>query len=300
MTCVELEDGPARATIALRGAELRRWVVDGRSLLWDPDPTIWDDTAPLLFPVVGWTKHSRIVVRDRSYPLGLHGFARHGLFRVAERSQSHVRLTLAHSAETMAVYPFAWDLAVTYVLEGNELMTELAVRNLGPAVMPYACGLHPGFRWPFADGEPEDYAIEFGEPERGEVPMISREGLFTRQARPVPMQGRVLELRRELFAAEALCFLHARSRTLRFRHGSGSAIALEFDDFPHIALWSRDGGSFLSIEAWTGHGDYVDADGDLFEKPSMRHLAPGAAASHRAKYSFVSAQPLFPPAGLAV
>ena len=166
MTCVELEDGPARATIALRGAELRRWVVDGRSLLWDPDPTIWGDTAPLLFPVVGWTKHSRIVVRDRSYPLGLHGFARHGLFRVAERSQSHVRLTLAHSAETVAVYPFAWDLAVTYVLEGNELMTELAVRNLGPAVMPYACGLHPGFRWPFADGEPEDYAIEFGEPER--------------------------------------------------------------------------------------------------------------------------------------
>ena len=35
--------------------------------------------------------------------------------------------------------------------------------------MPYAFGLHPGFRWPFAGGDIEDYAIVFDEEERARI-----------------------------------------------------------------------------------------------------------------------------------
>ena len=55
-----------------------------------------------------------------------------------------------------------------------------------------------------------------------------------------------------------------------------------------MAVGSRPKGRFLCIESWTGHGDFVDADGDLAAKPSMRHLPPAASARHAAQFSFVA------------
>ena len=287
MSTVLLRSDTARAEVALRGAELRSWVVGGTSLLWQPDPAIWADTAPILFPVVGWTRGGRITVENAAYPLGVHGFARTEDFAVREQWPSHVRLALTSSAQTRRQYPFDWRLEVEYALVGPTLSVALHVRNSGNSTMPYACGLHPGFRWPFAGGELEDYQIRFGERESASVPVISGDGLFSRQTRRVPLDGRRLPLSPDLLSKEALCFLDAKSRSLRFSRGSGAAIDISLDNFPHIALWSRSEGRFLSIEAWTGHGDFTDADGDLFRKSSMRHLAPGDAATHSAKFSFV-------------
>ena len=116
------------------------------------------------------------------------------------------------------------------------------------------------------------------------MPVIAPGGLFSRQTRPVRLQGCVLPLSDELFAREALCFLDARSHGLSFERVGGAALRVELSDFPHIALWSRPGAPFLSIEAWTGHGDPEDFDGELTDKPSMRLLAPGQAASHAARF----------------
>lgn len=53
MTEIELVHGEARATVALAGAEARRWTVGGRDLLWPGDPAIWSEISPILYPVVG-------------------------------------------------------------------------------------------------------------------------------------------------------------------------------------------------------------------------------------------------------
>ncbi len=283
---IRLVDGGASAEIALRGAELRAWSVNGTPLLWSPDPALWSEVAPILFPVVGWTRNSRIIVNGTTYPLGLHGFVRTMPFTVLEQGRASVRLSVAADARTRSLYPFDWALEVTYSLEGRSLTTRLSVHNTGARPMPYACGLHPGFLWPFVGGAMEEYAILFGERERGAVPVISRDGLFTRETRDVPMAGRQLALAPALLEAEALCFLEARSRTLRFAHTSGAAIDIALTNFPHIALWSRPAGRFLSIEAWTGHGDFVDADEDLSTKASMIHLRPGARETHAATFAF--------------
>jgi galactose mutarotase-like enzyme len=55
------------------------------------------------------------------------------------------------------------------------------------------------------------------------------------------------------------------------------------------ALWTRPGAPFLCLEAWTGHSDPEGFAGDLFEKPAMRALAPGARARHRAVYRYFAA-----------
>ncbi len=289
MSAIHLACGPSLADIMPRGAELRRWRVADTELIWVPDAALWAETAPLLFPVVGWTRGATVRVDGVRYPLGLHGFARALVFRVVAQASSRVTLRAEADAATRALYPFAWWLEVTYELDAARLAVRLTVGNADARAMPYACGLHPGLRWPFAGGPADTYDILFDEAEVPAVPVIAADGLFTNATRPVPLDGRRLPLSPALMAREALCFLDARSRGLSFRHRGGAALRVELDDFPHIALWSRPPGRFLSIEAWTGHGDAVDATGDLADKPSMRHLAPGASATHAARFTFTAA-----------
>jgi galactose mutarotase-like enzyme len=286
---IELVSGAARARIARRGAELRRWSVGGTPLLWEEDPAIWDGTAPILFPLVGWTRGGQARVGDEVFPLGLHGFARAMDFAAATVEPARARLTLSSNAQTLALYPFEFWLCAAYALAETSLTATLTVKNRGEAPMPYACGLHPGFRWPFAGGARSDYAVWFSAPEAPLIPEISRKGLFLASRRRIPLDGQKLALSPELFAAEALCFLDARSKSLRFQHKDGAALKVETSNFPHLALWSKPEAGFLAIECWTGHGDPADFDGDLLSKPSMRILAPGAIAHHVARYSFAAA-----------
>lgn len=289
MPTLSLAAGEARAEIALKGAETRTWTIGGRPLLWRSDPAFWADTAPILFPVVGWTAGGRIRVGETFYPLGLHGFARHADFVVASREPACVRLDLVSNEATRALYPFDFCLSVEHRLRETSLMSSLTLANRGAVPMPYACGLHPGFCWPFSGGNMTDYCVRFEHPEPPFVPQISKAGLFLPGRRPVPLSGTVMPLAPDLFAKEALCFLSAKSRVLRFEHTSGAAISVEAENFPHFALWSRPGAAFLSIETWTGHGDREDFDGDLYGKPSMLILPPGGEARHAAKYVFTAA-----------
>ena len=155
--------------------------------------------------------------------------------------------------------------------------------------MPYACGLHPGFRLAVRRARPRGRAraVRRGGKRRGSRHR-ARRAVLGRDAAG-PLRRRDLPLDDALFAREALCFLDAASRSLRFEQADGSAMEMTLEDFPHIALWSRPGAPFLCLEAWTGYGDPVGFAGDLFEKPSMRVLNPGSGARHAARFRYVPA-----------
>jgi galactose mutarotase-like enzyme len=281
---IEIDSGAASAKIALRGAELKSWSVGGAELIWPGDEKFWPESAPVLFPVVGWTRDG-ILVDGKRYPLGLHGFARQQDFAVVDQAPNRVLLRLAANAATRALFPFEFTLDVEYYIDMNELKIILHVRNEDEVVFPFACGLHPGFLWPLP-GAQGTHVLRFDQPERPEVPVITPGGLFSTQMRPIPLQGRELLLTSALFE-EALCFLDARSRGLEFFAGDGKPrLRMELESFPHIALWSRPGAPFLCFEAWTGHGDPENFDGDIFAKPSMRALNPGNTARSAATFSW--------------
>ena len=147
-----LETATARAEIAPLGAELRRWSVQGVELLWEPDAAIWPAISPILFPIVGWARDGRIRVNGRAYPMGVHGFAAQERFEVVEVSGNSATFVLEQNSHTLERYPFSFKLEVRYRLRGAALSIALAVRNTGDAALPYACGLHPGFRWPLGQG----------------------------------------------------------------------------------------------------------------------------------------------------
>ena len=280
--------GEARLTIARRGAEAIAWSVGGVDLLWPGDAAIWSQISPILYPVVGWTRDGARVGGQR-YPLGLHGFAAGENFAIETARGDFARLTLRDSERTRALYPFAFLLAVEYRLAGPTLEITLEVANPGDAPAPYACGLHPGFRWPFAGGPRAGAFVQFDQEEPPFAPVIAPGGLIGLDKREIPLHDKVLSLDDELFAHDALCFLEPASRSLRFEQADGSAIAMDFSGFGMAGLWTRPGAPFLCLEAWTGHSDPEGFDGDLMQKPAMRILSPGEKARHRAVYAYFAA-----------
>lgn len=279
-----LKSGEASATVSLHGAQWLSWAPASRNLLWKADASVWGETAPILFPVVGWTRGGVVRVGAEVYPLGLHGFARSKTFVLVDSGPAHATLRLEDDAETRAVFPFAFRFDLTYRLTSDALALRFDIMNRGASAMPYACGAHPGFAWPFAGDNAAGYRVVFDEPEEPSVPEITVAGLFSATRRPIPLDGCTLPVEPGLFAREALCFLDARSRGLAFVAPDGSAIRMDLSDMPHVALWSRPGGRFLALEAWTGHGDPDGFTGDLFAKPSMQVLDPGAVARHEVSY----------------
>jgi galactose mutarotase-like enzyme len=286
MTEITLTHGDARATIALLGAEARQWRIAGRDLLWPGDPAIWSDISPILYPVVGWTRDGEERVDGRTYKLGLHGFARFETFAVETSEPDFARLRLVDNEHTRAVYPFAFALALEYRLTANALAIAIEVANPGEKRAPYACGLHPGFRWPLGAAGRSGARVRFEKAERPEVPELAPGGLVRATTRAIPLSGRDLPLSDALFELDALCFLDCNSRSLAFIDASGASITMEYGSFQHAALWTRPHAPFLCLEAWTGYSDTDGFTGDLSDKPGMRTLEPGDRARHEARYVF--------------
>ncbi len=278
---IRAEDGTT-ARIARTGAELVSWQVGGRDYLWSGDPEHWNRHAPWLFPVVGASAGGLVRVGGQSYPMAQHGFARDLPFAVVERTDDAVTLRLTDDAGTRAHYPFAFRLDVTARVLPRGLAFDLTVTNPGDTPLPYGLGFHPAFPWPFAGGERRaggGYAVAFEEAERPFVPEVGEGGLLVRSERELPLDGARLDLDPALFT-EALVFLNARSRALRFVAPGGEAITMRVEDFPHLAVWTRPTAPFVSLEAWTGHADWAGFAGELSERDSQRLLAPGASAGH--------------------
>jgi galactose mutarotase-like enzyme len=273
------------ARIALFGAELCAWRCRDVDLIWEVDPRFWDRTAPVLFPVVGWTRDGQVRVDGEIYPLALHGFAWRKDFAVAARREDFLRLELAADEETRALYPFEFLFAVEFRLLPGGLEQALIVENRDARPLPYACGLHPAFRWPLADSRAR-HALVFEQPENPDLPVIGKGGLIMRERKRAPLQNRILPLASELFVKDALVFLNTRSRAVAFDNGEGARLFCDFPDFPHIGFWTRPRAPYLCLEPWTGYGDPEDFWGELSEKPSMRLLAPGESATHRAVFRF--------------
>jgi len=283
---VILQARDASAVIAVRGAEPRSWRIGGTELLWHADPSHWDRSAPILFPVVGASAGGTVHVDGVPYPMPQHGFARDSVFDVVERRPEAVRLRLTDSAGPRAHYPFAFVLEVTVALAPATLSVAFEVRNVGRQPMPYALGVHPAFPWPFDAASREGHSVEFAAPERADVPLLTSDGLLQRRTRRLDLHGTQLALTRELFGQGALVFLDAASASVTFVSPSGARITLAGEGFPHLALWTKPTAPFLSMEAWTGHADWEDGGGELRDRPSMRSLAQGAAARHEVRMTY--------------
>lgn len=279
---VSLVSGDARAEVSLVGAEPKRWTVGDRALLWSGDPAWWGGVAPVLFPVCGAPRGGRVRHGAQTVDMPLHGFAKDAAFAVADHGQDCLVLRLSDNADTRAIYPYGFDLTISYRLTPDSLHQRFHLRNTGSEPLPYSLGTHPGFMLPGGTG-----TILFDRPESGQVPIL-HDRLFSDRMQPSGVAGRALGLTPALFdRVGSLCLLDAASRGLELRDTAGHALRVAFEGFPHIVLWAPPGAPFVAIEGWTGHGDPVGYDGDFADRPSTIILAPGESRDHEAVFTAV-------------
>ncbi len=263
------------------GAQMEALAVYGKPLLWEKDPAVWNGTAPVLFPICGRLAEGRYLLDGASYELPIHGFARNMLFTVAKRTETEAVFSLSDSAETRAVYPFAFRFDIAFSLLENGVEIAYTVHNPGARPLPFATGGHYGFTAP---GGVDRYKIVFDRPLSLAREVLAA-GLLTGGREPVPCEGDTLYMDYSMCDNDSYVFVGQDSRAcaLMPRKGAGK-ILLEYPDTPHLLLWTQPGAEYLCIEPWTGCPD-GQTPTDLYKKKEMRLVPPGGTKRviHRIK-----------------
>ncbi len=280
MSNLRIASADLSAEIAPLGAELQDLRDgDGRSLQWDGDPAVWNGRAPILFPIVGMLAGEAYRHEGRTYAMPKHGFARRSLFDVVAHDERSALLRLRADDATRAMYPFDFRLDVSFALGDASLRIAATVANEGAGTMPASFGFHPAFRWPLPYGAPRTaHTIVFAHDEPAPIRRIDAQGLLTPVPRPTPVVGRTLALRDADFDDDALIFDGLRSRRVTYGGAIGPRLAIAFDDFPMLGVWTKPGGArFVCIEPWQGVADPVGFDGELRDKPGIVLVPAGAS-----------------------
>ena len=275
-----------RATFSPRGAELTSFIANGLEYLWSGDPAVWGRQAPVLFPLVGRLPGDAYHHQGRDYRLLQHGFARDQEFAVLHQSPTELVFRLQHDDGTRAVFPFAFELTITYTLRGAQLSVRWDVRNpASDQQLLFSIGAHPAVRCPLLPGEQfEDYYFAFDHPVTLDRHLLAG-GLLTGKTARVLTQSQELALSYELFADDALVFKHYDFSRLTLRsRKSARFVRFRFDGFPYLGLWTKGpGAGFVCVEPWYGIASPVGEPGELSEKEGILTLEPGQ--SFTATYS---------------
>lgn len=266
------------ATIADLGAELQSLdLPDGRPLLWHGDPAFWAGRAPVLFPIVGRAPGDRIAVHGQTAPMAQHGFARRSRFTLTAADARSCRHELAASAETRAIYPCEFRLAITHALDGARLTIRAEVTNEGQTPMPFGFGFHPAFLWPLPGAAGRVHRVVL---DNGASPALARleGGFLPEQRHPSPFDGGVLPLDPAQFVTDAMIFPEGAGSGLTYGAEGGPALQFRFENLPHLALWSKPGAPFVCIEPWHGMAARCGGPPDIAARPGSILLAAGASA----------------------
>lgn len=138
-----------------RGGIITRWRVQGQEIFYldterftDPNLSVRGG-VPILFPICGNLPENKFTHQGKEYTLKQHGFARDLPWSasgdVATQSEARLNVTLKSTEQTLAVYPFPFQVTYTYVLKGSSLEIRQEYKNLGSEPMPFSYGFHPYF-----------------------------------------------------------------------------------------------------------------------------------------------------------
>ena len=256
------------ATINSLGAELVELNKNDKKYIWEVDTNFWDKTSPVLFPTIGLLKNEEYRFNGKTYKLPRHGFARNFDFEVISKNEDSVVFSLKSSEKTLNIYPFQFELRISYLLEGNKLTVTYDVINLSEEKMYYSIGAHPAFA---IDGNFEDFTLIFDEDKDLETHKLENE-LFSGRTETVQLHDKGLPLNYQLFEKDALVFKNSATQSLTIAKGKNPILKVEFSDFPYLGIWTKVNAPFICIEPWLGIADNVNSTGDLTEKEGIQML----------------------------
>ncbi|MFC4302957.1 aldose epimerase [Cohnella boryungensis] len=210
---------------------------------------------PVLFPIAGQLVNGEYEWQGRSYAMKNHGVARTSVWEVlATGTEDSVFITLAlrSNEETLAEYPFEFELRFTYRLKDGTLTIEQQYLNLSGQEMPMVAGFHPYFATESKNLSYETDAtriLDYND---------NTEKAFDGY---LQLEGMV----------ESAALLDAGKREIAFPLAQGRRVRLAYSEqFRYVVLWSVAGKSFVCVEPWTALNEALnDRKGLLMIAPEQ-------------------------------
>lgn len=251
------------------GAELTSIKLNGIEKLHQGQ-SHWKRHAPILFPIVGQLKNGKTIINNNEYEMSQHGFARDMEFKEIEAN----KFLLKSSEETLAKFPFKFELYVQYKINGNELTTTYTIINKDNKTMYFGLGGHPAFICEYSTG---DYQIQFNKIEDSIEFMQLENSLISNEKAPNILKDNSIDLLPDTFEKDAIIMKNLKSNKVTLFNKKENKKILEFDftGFPYLAFWSKKGAPFVCIEPWHNTTDKIDSNGKFEDKENILKLEPG-------------------------
>ena len=264
--------------VSHKGAELISLIADGREYLWQGDPAFCGRRAPILFPIVGKLVNDKLRINGHKYTMKQHGFARD-----TEFVESNGRYVLTENGREN--YPYAYELAVKYLVDGNTLTCNWQVTNRGDENMYFQIGAHPAFLLPDYDAKVviHGYIQCYDEKNNIVSPMVFNtlvDGLRAHYGQPKTLLNdkAILALTDTTFADDAILIeAHQVAKVTLFDKQGKRVLSVSCPQADAFGLWApnKPGCPFVCIEPWCGIADNAGFKGDISERDCIHSLEPG-------------------------
>ena len=252
---------------------------DDREYLWQAG-ALWPRRSPILFPIVCSVENDTYRVDGKEYHLPRHGFARDTRFTLISQGDEKVTYALHETEETLKVYPFCFNLAVTYKLKENQIHVIWHVENTDTRDIYFQIGGHPAFLAPGCkEGSDLKGIIRLDNDEQLTGLKSYIDGSHEMTEIELGIKEGLILFNDDFFANDSVKIHNSQTHRAELLNPDGTtAVAVDYK-CPIIAFWSpyQKKAPFVCIEPWYGLGDPRGYQGEFRDKPFMNHLQPGAS-----------------------
>ena len=280
MEQIRLENEQIEVTVNIHGAELRslKSKADGQEYLWNADTKYWGRTSPVLFPFVGGVKNKVYRHEGKEYPMNQHGFARDHDFKCIYAGKEEVKFLLTSTDEMKEVYPFDFELYISYRLKKNVIEVEWGIKNPSEETIYFTIGGHPAIHFAKENETKADYRLYFPEKDHLNYILvdIAEGGADPKKVYEMKLEDGYYPLTEELFERDALIFDENQIEEVWISHKDGTPyVGMKCEGFSNFGIWSVKDAPFVCLEPWMGRCDDVGFEGDISEKPGINSVESG-------------------------
>lgn len=243
----------------------------GYEFMWQGNPDIWGGQAPILFPIVGRLIEDKYTLDGIEYEMPKHGFARKMPWEFIGAEDNSMSFRLSDTAETREIYPFEFDLVVTYTLDGATLTVSHDIKNKSDKTMYFSIGAHPAFNCTIGD------TLSFDKNET-----LYTEKIDLVKSLRLPDKTLVLDnekdivVTKDIFNEDALILSDIKSDNITLNLSEGDRkIIFNLGKAPYLGIWAKPGAPYVCIEPWYGVNDSQVKKNDFSEKDAINPVEAG-------------------------
>lgn len=261
------------------GAELKSVIsnLSNFEYMWQADKKVWGQTAPVIFPTCGRLFDKRYTYKGSSYPMKIHGFAPISQFTLKNITDTEISFSLVANEETKKIYPFDFELIITYTLDKNTVKQTFLVKNLGNEDLPFAYGGHPGFTIPLTEGKTlYDHKVTFGKKiKRTLLGLNNDTGLTTGDDVYYPLiDDCTLSFDEHTFDIDSIFLTSTEDTATLTCEGTNRSVTLKYSGMTHVGFWQEVGANYICIEPWCGVPGKDGEIEDFANRKLFNYLAP--------------------------